>query len=217
MVFVTTELNARYSNIIKSYLDKGYIISPQLAYRGFIGVKSFIDLTNPKEKDMIYRVWVKDDYDYEVYHCFLIKIEVRKYDRKIYKGTLLPHNGDIVDKKSFFTISTENGVYTDDENEIKQINERRSARREMNEFLNKTNTYHIRDVEIEKVSADFIDNIMARINRVRGFKRANATCIQKITLYRNSYYNYRRDKRDYRLEAKISFSFNGNTGNIYLK
>jgi len=211
MVFGIAELNVRYSNFIKDYLNKGYVISPLTISNSFSGAKSFFDLTNPKEKGVTYRVWTKDTHDTS--HSFL-KIEVRKYNRKTYPRTLRPDEGDIVNEKSFFVVS-EKGIYTDDENEIIQINKCRSDRRKMSESLNKVN-FKTRNLRIDHLSADFIDNIMARINQVRGFKRANATCIKRVTLYKESYYDWSRYKRVYKLKAHVSFSYNNKSGNIYL-
>lgn len=214
MAFGIAELNVRYSDFIKDYLNKGYVISPLTIGNSFSGAKTFFDLINPKEKGMTYRVWLKDTYDTS--HSFL-KIEVRKYDRKNYPRTLWPDEGDIVNEKSFFVIS-EKGVYTDDENEIAQINKCRSDRRAVRESLDNLPyaSNRGRRLKIDKLSADFIDNIMARINRVRGFKRANATCIKAVVLYKESQYDWILDKRVYRLKAQVSFSYNNKTANIYL-
>ena len=218
MAFGIAELNVRYSDFIKDYLNKGYVISPLTIGNSFSGAKTFFDLINPKEKSMTYRVWLKDTYDdtYDTSHSFL-KIEVRKYDRKNYPRTLWPDEGDIVNEKSFFVIS-EKGIYTDDEDEVERINKCRRDRRAVRESLDNLPyaSNRGRHLKIDKLSADFIDNIMARINRVRGFKRANATCIKAVVLYKDSQYDWTLNKRVYRLKAQISFSYNNKTSYIYL-
>ena len=231
MAFGITELNVRYSNLIKDYLNKGYVISPFTIGDGF-GFSSvnyffqkgltFFDLINPKEKNVIYRVWLKPAYSKDLE---LLKIEVRKYNRKVFCGTLRPDEGDIVNEKSFFVVSgTEKRAYTDSEDEITRINKCRSDRRALQESLERSFFKNGRYLEVDKLPADFIDSIMVRINRVRGFKRANATCIKTVTLYKESpvtlykgsRYDWRRDKQVNKLKAHVFFSYNGKAGHIYL-
>ena len=214
MAFGIAELNVRYSDFIKDYLNKGYVISPLTIGNNFSGAKTFLDLINPKEKNTTYRVWLKDTYNKS--NAFL-KIEVRKYDHKIHSRTLWPDEGSIVNEKSFFVVS-EKGVYTDDEDEIVRINKCRSDRRAVRHSLDNL-SYILNNgkrLRIDKLSADFIDKIMTRINRIRGFKRANATCIKAVILYKESQYNWRLDKHVYRLKAQVLFSYNNKTANIYL-
>jgi len=213
MAFGITELNVRYSDFIKDYLNKGYVISPLNIGNSFSSAVTYLDLINPKEKNMTYRVWLKNTYSKG--HDFL-KIEVRQYDKKIYRGTLWPDEGTVVNEKSFFIISKKKDVYTDDEDEVARINKCRSDRRTLHESLENLSYKNGRRLRIDKLPADFIDNIMARINRVRGFKRANATCINAVVLYKESQYDWRRDERVYRLKAQVSFSYNNKTANIYL-
>ena len=223
MTFGITELNVRYSDVITDYLNKGYVISPftigdgfssgkTVSFKPFSSVKTFLDLVNPKEKNVIYRAWLKTAYSKDLE---LLKIEVRKYNRKVFCGTLRPDEGDIVNEKSFFVVS-EKGVYTDSEDEITRINKCRSDRRALQESLERLSLKNDRHLEVDKLPADFIDNIMVRINRVRGFKHANATCIKTVTLYKESRYDWINRKQVNKLEARVFFSYNGKTATIYL-
>jgi len=219
MAFGITELNVRFSNLIKDYLNKGYVISPFTSKWHVISPFTIGDgfsLVNPKEKNVIYRVWLKtaslSTYSKDLE---LLKIEVRKYNRKVFCGTLQPDEGDIVNEKSFFVVS-EKGVYTDSEDEITRINKCRSDRRALQESLERSFFKNSRYLEVDKLPADFIDSIMVRINRVRGFKRANATCIKTVNLYITSRYDWRCNKQVNKLKAHVFFSYNGKTAHIYL-
>ncbi len=223
MTFGITELNVRYSNLIKDYLNKGYVISPFTNSDGlkpslftigdgFSRGTPFLDLINPKEKNVIYRAWLKTAYSKGLE---LLKIEVRKYNRKVFCGTLRPDEGDIVNEKPFFVVS-EKGIYTDSEDEIARINKCRSDRRTLQKSLECSSFKNDRHLEVDKLPADFIDNIMVRINRVRGFKRANATCIKTVILYKASRYDWKSGKLFNKLKAHVFFSYNGKTADIYL-
>lgn len=59
----------------------------------------------------------------------------------------------------------------------------------------------------EKLPANFIDGIMRRINSKPGFKRANASCIDTVKVY----------KYDNRLKVDVKYKHNGKVGIITLK
>ena len=40
------------------------------------------------------------------------------------------------------------------------------------------------ELNINKLKPEFVDNIMHKINAIRGFKNANASCIKSVKIYR---------------------------------
>jgi len=232
MAFKIAELNTRYSAFIKGYFDRGFVISPfitgnngwpiNLAF--FQKGLTFFDLINPEEKNTIYRMWIKNICDSDT-HCDTpnesLKIEVRQYDRKIFRNTLWPEDGNLVDEKTFFFVSKTDvdSLYTDNESEIELINKRRFDRGVLHDSLKRLAAENKRrSLGIEKLSANFIDSIMARINNKPGFKHATATCINTVLLYKESYYydRKRRKKLVSKLKAQVLFSYNSKTGRICL-
>ena len=225
MAIVTVNnLNRIFNNTVVDIMNKGYIIS-QFTNDGrysYSNTEGHLDMIKPNDKSHIIRVWVVtgiEDTDHRVYHHVdTIAIRVSKYTRKngfdgrCCSQTLWPDRGDVLSERKFYQIcdrSEHKGrrVYTDNlDDAIKILNMRwdRYCSRDSND--NKNNYYH--SIEISKLPASFIDNIMHRINSIRGFKRATASCITKVIVGKD---------RCGKMSADVHYSQNGKNGIIKLR
>ena len=233
MTIVTVNnLNRIFNQTVVDIMAKGYIIS-QFTNDGsysYSNTEGHLDMIKPNDKSHIIRVWIVtgiEDTDYRVYHHVdTIAIRVSKYTRKngfdgrCCSQTLWPDRGDVLSERKFYQISERKfyqicdrsehkgrRVYTDNlDDAIKILNMRwdRYCSRDSND--NKNNYYH--SIEISKLPASFIDNIMHRINSIRGFKRATASCITKVIVGKNY---------SGKMAADVYYSHNGKDGIIKLR
>ena len=233
MTIVTVNnLNRIFNNTVVDIMNKGYIIS-QFTNDGsysYSNTEGHLDMIKPNDKSHIIRVWIVtgiEDTDHRVYHHVdTIAIRVSKYTRKngfdgrCCSQTLWPDRGDVLSERKFYQISERKfyqicdrsehkgrRVYTDNlDDAIKILNMRwdRYCSRDSND--NKNNYYH--SIEISRLPASFIDNIMHRINSIRGFKRATASCITKVIVGKNY---------SGKMSADVHYSQNGKNGIIKLR
>lgn len=217
MAFGINELNARYNAIIKDYLSKGFEISFLTLGRTFSRVFKHIDVIDPKNRKYVYRVWMlegRECLDSTRYaYADTINIRVKKYSNDTdQKRALQPEYGELISEKVIYVVKSEK-AFTDDFDEMKSIELKHYERyrAKQNDNINDS-----RLLPIEKLPENFIDSIMERINRVRGFKRASATCIKSVCLFKESRYSYLRQKRERVLKGQVHYSFNGRSGYIYL-
>lgn len=233
MTIVTVNnLNRIFNNTVVDIMNKGYIIS-QFTNDGsysYSNTEGHLDMIKPNDKSHIIRVWIVtgiEDTDHRVYHHVdTIAIRVSKYTRKngfdgrCCSQTLWPDRGDVLSERKFYQISERKfyqicdrsehkgrRVYTDNlDDAMKILNMRwdRYCSRDSND--NKNNYYH--SIEISRLPASFIDNIMHRINSIRGFKRATASCITKVIVGKNY---------SGKMSADVHYSQNGKNGIIKLR
>lgn len=220
MAFGIEELNNRFSNIIMGYINKGFKLSPLTHNGSFSRSGCYLDVKDPKEKGYIYRIWMIDDdtalaQQRNVYvSTKILRVKKYKYDGK-YTRTFWPDEGDFVSEKIFYVVKAGKS-FTDSVDEINDIYNLRNKRRDLKPKDNNSDYTYCRKIAINKLPEDFIDNIMEKINKIRGFKRASATCIKSVLLYKESYYNYSKRCTTYKLKGTVNYSFNGRTGNIYI-
>ena len=139
----------------------------------------------------------------------MIRIIAKKYewDGKIKcMMSANPDFGKLLSEKCFYQIK-ENRAYTETLDELKQISELRSKRR----AYNREEVYPKKSYKINKLSADFIDSIMERINRIHGFKRATASCIEDVRSY-----IYEGSQGNTKFKGEVIFKFNDRSGRIAL-
>ena len=205
-----------YNSVIKSFMDQGYVISPTTMYGGYRGVYGYTDLVNITKKKSFIRIFLIQDYcsdgpyyDCGNYHYYMIRIIAKKYewDGKIKcMMSANPYFGKLLSEKCFYQIK-ENRAYTETLDELKQISELRSKRKEsLREAVNTKKSY-----KINKLSAEFIDSIMERINRLHGFKRATASCIEDVRSY-----VYEDSKGNVRFKGEVICKFNNRCCRIAL-
>lgn len=219
-VFCMRQIVGLYNEVIKSYTDKGWIISPTTMNGGYTSVSGYTDLIKPGNKKDILRVFMSTDYTLvDNHYCSILKISVKKYDwnGKFDSKNLWLDCGNLISCSTFYELKSDALAYTDSPDDIIKIRSIRDERYNNNKSLsrNRNDVYTLN--KINKLSANFIDNIMERINAVRGFKRATASCIKEICLYKvDGMYNYTTGKRDKVLRASVSYNFNGKSGTLFI-
>ena len=206
-----------YNSVIKSFMDQGYIISPTTMDRGYQYVDGFTDLVNLNDKKSIIRIFVVREYcsdgyyyDPKSFKYFITKIIAKKYewDGKFRCMTCRPEFGKLISEKRFYQIK-ENYLYADTLDDLKQIREIQRKRKESRRKVSDVKSY-----PINKLSADFIDSIMERINSIRGFKRATASCIESVCSYQCV---DRLSSAKAKFSGVVTFKFNNRCGRIDLK
>ena len=207
----------QYNSVIKSFMDQGYIISPTTMYGGYNYVDGYTDLVNLKDKKNFIRIFVMREYcsdgyyyDSNSYKYSIIKIIAKKYewDGKFKPISARTDCGKLISEKCFYQIK-ENYLYADTLDELKQIREIQCKRKESRRKVSDVKSY-----PINKLSADFIDSIMERINSIRGFKRATASCIESVSSYQCV---DRHNSRKAKFSGVVTFNFNNRCGRINLK
>ena len=206
-----------YNSVIQSFMDQGYIISPTTMYGGYSYVDGYTDLVNLKDKKNFIRIFVMCEYcsdgyyyDSNSYKYNITKILAKKYefDGKFKPIGARPDCGKLISEKCFYQIK-ENYLYADTLDELKQIREIQRKRKESRRKASEVKSY-----PINKLSADFIDSIMERINSIRGFKRATASCIESVSSYQCV---DRHNSRKAKFSGVVTFNFNNRCGRINLK
>lgn len=217
-VFTAKDVAIAFNSVISDLMSKGYVISPFTNNGTYSKATSYIDLFNPNDSSHILRVWMIDDYvqmgDRYWHRMDVTGPRVKKYIKgtsfngDLSKGhTLWPDYGETVCEKLFYMFkeTKNNKVYSDDLEEAKKLRQmsfdRQMSRPSSNPFKDD------RVIPNDKLPSKFIDSIMHRINSVRGFKRATATCIESVCL----------DNRFAKLCASVKFRFNDKVGIIKLK
>ena len=220
MAIVTiNNLNDIINRIASDLMGKGYVISHFTHGGSYSNTEGHLDMVKPNDKSHIIRIWAVAyvyDIDDEIYRRIdATVIRVSKYtqkdgfDGKYHSQTLWPNNGEILSESIFYRVCDRSEfkgckVYTDNLDEAKKILKMQWNRRD--NHVNKD--YYSHSVEISKLPASFIDHIMNRINSIRGFKRATASCITKVMVGRN--YNGK-------MAADVYYSQNGKDGVIKLR
>ena len=206
-----------YNAVIKSFMDQGYIISPTTMFGGYNYVDGYTDLVNLNDKKNFIRIFVMREYysdgpyyDSNSYKYSITKILAKKYefDGKFKPISARPDCGKLISEKFFYQIK-ENYLYADTLDDLKTIREIQRKRKESRREASDVKSY-----PINKLSADFIDSIMERINSIRGFKRATASCIERVCSYQCI---DRLSSAKAKFSGVVTFKFNNRCGRINLK
>lgn len=214
-VFSVKDIVRHYNSVIKSFMDKCYIISPTTMDRGYQYVDGYTDLVNLNDKKSIIRIFVMHEYcsdgsyyDSNSYKYSIIRIIAKKYewDGKFKCMNCRPELGKFVSEMCFYQIK-ENYLYVDTLDELKQIREiQRKRKASRRKTPNTKKSY-----PLSKLSVKFIDSIMKRINSIDGFKLATTSCIESVCSYRCV------DRRNNtRFKGEVTFKFNNRIGRIVL-
>lgn len=217
-IFNIKDIIRQYNSVIKSFMDQGYIISPITMYGGYHYVDGYTDLVNLNDKKSFIRIFVMHEYcsdgsyyDPKSFKYSITKILAKKYefDGKFKPISARPDCGKLISEKCFYQIK-ENYLYADTLDDVKQIREIQCKRKESRREV----YYTKKSYPINKVSAEFIDSIMERINSIRGFKRATASCIESVCSYQCvDHQNSAKAK----FSGVVTFKFNNKCGRISLK
>lgn len=189
-----------YDTLIRSFLDDGWHISPMTFNGSYQNTFCYTDLVKYDKCDgtnyNFMRVFMVTEYDWvslsESFPITKISIIAKQYLTNGYdynKDLRLRDIGSVVSSKSFYEIK-HRGVYSDSLNEFIEIGKLRRSRTEVRTAIDKSTSNY--QIQINSLSDKVIDSIMKRINSIKGFKRANANCITKVTVLKldPNYYPY---------------------------
>lgn len=212
------DIISHYNSVIKSFMDQGYIISPTTMYGCYHYVDGYTDLVNLNDKKNFIRIFVMREYysdgpyyDSKSFKYSITKILAKKYDfdGKFKCISARPDCGNLILEKCFYQIK-ENYLYADTLDDLKQIREIQRKRKESRRKSSDTK----KNYPINKLSAEFIDSIMERINSIYGFKRATASCIESVCSYQCI---DRQNKAKAKFSGVVTFKFNNRCGRINLR
>lgn len=216
-IFSIKDIIRHYNSVIKSFMDQGYIISPITMYGGYHYVDGYTDLVNPNDKKNFIRIFVMREYysdgsyyDSKSFKYSITKILAKKYDfdGKFKPISARPDCGRLISEKCFYQIK-ENYLYADTLDDLKQIREIQRKRKE-----SRRKASDIKSYPINKLSAEFIDSIMERINSIYGFKRATASCIESVCSYQCI---DRQNNAKAKFSGVVTFKLNNKCGRINLR
>lgn len=212
-VLTVKDIISEYNSVISNYIKSGYVLSPFTYNGSFTKSICYTDLVMLNDSSHILRVWlnevdvrVGDSYSYTLSTVKKLGIVTRKYsndsphnNKSCTRRTLWPDYGDVIYEKYFYdfnSYSHDVPVYTDSLEEVDKIFNKRNER-----FKPVSRSKCSNSIELSKLPDSFIDNFMDRINKIRGFKRADATCIKKVNLYKINDVNGK-------LRARVEVEFN---------
>lgn len=209
-IFSIKDIIRHYNSVIKSFMDQGYIISPITMYGCYHYVDGYTDLVNLNDKKNFIRIFVICEY-YSDGSYYITKILAKKYefDGKFKPISARPDCGKLISEKCFYQIK-ENYLYADTLDDLKQIREIQRKRKESRRKAYDTK----KSYPINKLSAEFIDSIMERINSIYGFKRATASCIESVCSYQCV---DRQNNAKAKFSGVVTFKFNNRCGRINLR
>lgn len=219
-IYTVSDIDRVYNDTVVNYMNKGYIISPFTRGDGTQHSEDHIDMIKPNDKSHLIRIWLTSGTDSINVkgHGYIdtISIHVNKYTSRCgglrtinHAQVLWPDCGEKISDCKFYLICSRPGLretkaYVDNIEEAKQILEMQWKR-----YCDKCNysyNYH-REVAVNTLSSNFIDNIMKRINAIKGFKRATASCLKDVVIDR---------KCNGHVVAAIHYSYNNKNGTICL-
>lgn len=193
------DISRKYTEVVQSYLNKGYIISLANHYTSSC---EKIGLVNPKNPERVIVVWFMRGHTDNT-DCLYIKVRAYSVNKDNRYRTLWYDEGESVDELVYFSI-VDNKCYTASIDELKEIRKLRVARSK-----NKVSENNIsKSLDIKKMPSELIDYIMSKINRIHGFKRATSRCITEVVLVREkSCWSNK-----YKLYGQVRYAFNGKNG-----
>lgn len=217
-VITVKEVAAQYNKVISDLMSKGYIISPFTENGSYSNTAFYTDMIKLSDTSHIFRVWMVDEVvkigDRFWQHLDVNGVRVKKYVvGKQWNGSIScgqsmwPTGGDTVYEKLYYMFKAYNGkkIFSDDLDEAKRLHTM-SFNRCMSKPVDNPYNYG-RIIANDKLTAPFVDSVMKRINSMRGFKRANASCIESVQLY----------KYDNKLKADVRYNYNGKSGIMVFK
>jgi hypothetical protein len=224
MSILTAKDIAKYFNdIVAFYMSKGYAISP-FTESGY----PHVDLVKPNDLNHVLRVWMATKTEKVGTHWWQsvenVTIVVKKYEKGInftspyYENDYLSINeGSIVGNEKHFYMFKESyskhknskrKTYSDDLNEATRLvnlaNNRKSNAYDLQSCYDNS-----RAVATNKLPSNFVDSIMERINNKHGFKRATASCITEVVIYKDLYSK--------KLQAAVRFKYKDKSESIILR
>ena len=205
-----TDVQMLYTKQVADFLNKGYYISSSTNPCRYDHLAS-VDLMHPDRPNEMYRVRSNYFRDY-VFNEYCFSIEIIKCTISKYLETYDPTT---VSVKKFYTINSLKNPYIQncffiDSEDLESVIAKRRQRADLKPYLHSDTEVH--DYKLNKFSNKFIDNIMEKINKVRGFKNATASCVDNIKVMRKlSSPNY-----SYTYQVRVDFSYKDKSSSIYM-
>lgn len=198
------DLNRRYTEIVSSYVSKGYFISPTTHGGTYTGERCHIDLMYPCRSGLV-RIWLLEGStdSHSAWRCNnTLIISVREYTLD-YNNTYWPDKGIVLSETVFYEIDRDK-CYTDSIEDISLCRDLRETRCK-NKYYNRSNTFKIDLAKVSKICTSLILN---KINLQKGFKKANIDSILGISLFKSC---------SNKLMAEVSYAYNGKSGTLTLR
>lgn len=220
MIILASNIIKSFNAIIADYLKDGYMISPFSMKGSFTDAESFVDLVRFNNTDHILRIWLRNssmtpvDTSYRYIHTKSIIVKKYEFKRKAnindisWPNTLWPNEGTLIKEIKYYEFANrgDKSVYTDSLDEATFYFNIQSNRY-FNRRVTFNNQAYVKDVTVDKLPSKFVDHIMNRIHKARGFKHATPDCISNVTVIRDNE----------RFKSIVQYSFNGKTGFINLR
>lgn len=200
MIFTLNKIhNEILSKAIDKYIKDGYKLLVDLDDSFTPSVK--LALAKPKDNSII-KIYFGREVEssdklnrrYNVYKLNIIKCVLKdrynflRYINDGFRNLNLFFNAcDLVESHKFYEISNKGNclsglVFTDSFDEFVDIFNKRVTRYGYKYYkqLLDSKPYTQVKVKLEDLSPKFVDHLMERVNNIRGFKNANATCIKSV-------------------------------------
>jgi hypothetical protein len=158
--------------------------------------QSLIDLIDKKHPDHIIRVFFTNNLikptkaSYAEISCVIVrKIGCSNLTNRVYfYGDITDNDSSVVYRSIFYVINKDNEyLYVDNSDDwdhiSKLIDKRAENKYDTEERLKSALT---RTYSREQLTPNAVDLIMNRVNRIQGFKRATASCIDRIVMKRKT-------------------------------
>ena len=217
MAIVTvSDINRIFTDTVASYMSKGYMISQFTHGGSYTGTEGHIDMVKPNDSSHLIRIWMTSESELTDDKCYrrvdTIGIRVSKYTKENglhdvkCSQTLWSDTGEVLSEQKFYQICYRSRrshvkTYVDNLDEALKVFEMQWDRYNRR-YVNKSDC---RTFAINKLRPNFIDGIMRRINAIRGFKRATASCLKEVTL------GHRYNGKPM---ATVKYSYNDKSGTI---
>lgn len=205
-----TDMQMFYTKQVADFLNKGYYISASTNATRYDTCAS-VDLMHTDHPNEMYRVRFNYFRDY-IFNEYCVSIETVKYAVSKY---LEGYDPTTVSVKKFYSINSLKIPYVHrcffiDSEDLESVVAKRKHRKDNKLYIHRDTEVH--DYKLDKFSNKFIDSIMEKINKVRGFRNATASCVNNIKITRQ----LSRSDSCYTYRVKVDFSYKDKSSSIYM-
>lgn len=204
-----TDIQIWYTKQVADFLNKGYYILASSNATRYDTCAS-VDLMRTDHPNEMYRVRFNYFRDY-IFSEYCVSIETIKYAVSNY---LEAYNPTTVSVKKFYSINSLKNPYIYkcffiDSEDLGSITAKREHRKDNKLYIHHGTEVH--NYKLNKFSNKFIDSLMERINKVRGFKNATASCVDNIKVTRQL-----STANTYAYQVRVDFSYKDKNSSIYM-
>lgn len=205
-----TDIQMCYTKQVADFLNKGYYISSSTNPYRYDHLAS-VDLMHPDRPNEMYRVRSNYFRDY-MFNEYCFSIEVVKCTISKYLEACDPTT---VIVKKFYTINSIKNPYIQkcffvDSEDLESVIAKRRQRADLKPYLH--SDVEVNNYKLNKFSNKFIDSLMEKINKVRGFKNATAACVDNIKVT----HQLSRSGSCYSYHVRVDFSYKDKSSSIYM-